>query len=445
MDGARRIALVETKTQGGDDSPVEVIRYQLGNHLGSASLELDDRSNAISLEEYYPFGNTSYQSIGGLITATAKRYRYTGQERDEESGLNHHLARYYATWLSIWVGCDPIGVQDGPNLYAYCKGNPIAFSDTKGQERSIASINRVLDQNGDKKISLKEFSVGIGCMNMSATEWATSVKSDSGGYKFDADVGKIIFYLTIPSATPVQSDFGREYSATHNYGLNSSGNRTPTPAEARTISDALRHPSRKIKSDGVQFINLSAQVLFPEYYFPGRSIFHSITGHPGKAAVDLGIAVLFRFLKGPSSNSGASQAMDRPSTELYRLGKNVPPIERTFEHGLNPHQYITDVAKRYGINLRGSGQDISIILDESLAPGVLGVTREAELGRIIRIGRDALSDDATLANTIAHEVSHARDYLKGVFHKAHGSAESIGDGSVYGAGNALEDWILGRR
>jgi len=33
----------QTLTQGNDGSPVQLIRYQFGNHLGSASLELDDR------------------------------------------------------------------------------------------------------------------------------------------------------------------------------------------------------------------------------------------------------------------------------------------------------------------------------------------------------------------------------------------------------------------
>ena len=76
---------------------------------------------------------------------------------------------------------------------------------------------------------------------------------------------------------------------------------------------------------------------------------------------------------------------------------------------------------------------------------MLGVTRAAEGGRVIRIGPDALVDEATAANTIAHELSHARDYLRGNIHKPHGTNASVGDGSVYGSGNALEEWIKGKR
>src|SRR5262249_4140958 len=62
MDDRQRVALVETRTAGGDGSPEPLIRYQLGNHLGSACLELDGAAQIISYEEYYPYGSSSYQA-----------------------------------------------------------------------------------------------------------------------------------------------------------------------------------------------------------------------------------------------------------------------------------------------------------------------------------------------------------------------------------------------
>ena len=58
------------------------MRYQHGNHLGSAMLELDDAANVITYEEYFPYGSTSYQAVRSQ-TETPKRYRYTGKERDD--------------------------------------------------------------------------------------------------------------------------------------------------------------------------------------------------------------------------------------------------------------------------------------------------------------------------------------------------------------------------
>src|SRR5206468_10629185 len=46
-DDKQRITLVETRTLGNAPGPRQLIRYQFGNHLGSASLELDDQAKII--------------------------------------------------------------------------------------------------------------------------------------------------------------------------------------------------------------------------------------------------------------------------------------------------------------------------------------------------------------------------------------------------------------
>jgi RHS repeat-associated protein len=132
MDDKQRVALVETRTQGDDGTPVQLERYQFGNHLGSASLELDAAGQIISYEEYYPYGSTSYQAVDKTLKAAGKRYRYTGKERDEENGFGYHGARYYAPWLGRWTSCDPAGFVDGTNLYAYCRENPVIRKDERG-------------------------------------------------------------------------------------------------------------------------------------------------------------------------------------------------------------------------------------------------------------------------------------------------------------------------
>jgi uncharacterized protein RhaS with RHS repeats len=91
MDGARRVLLVETKTVDVDAvgvfTPVPRTRFQLDNHLGSASLEVDESGLVIGYEEYHPYGTTAYASGRSGVEVSGKRYRYTGKERDEETGL----------------------------------------------------------------------------------------------------------------------------------------------------------------------------------------------------------------------------------------------------------------------------------------------------------------------------------------------------------------------
>lgn len=139
MDDQRRIALVETKTRDAGNLvavPNPIIRYQLSNHLESASLELDKDGNVISYEEYHPYGTTSYQAKSGVAEVSLKRYRYTGKERDDETGLAYHGARYYAAWLGRWVSCDPKGVGDTNDLYIYVRCAPTAYTDPNGMESS---------------------------------------------------------------------------------------------------------------------------------------------------------------------------------------------------------------------------------------------------------------------------------------------------------------------
>jgi RHS repeat-associated protein len=134
MDDKHRIALVETRTldtSGNDPTPARLIRYQFGNHLGSASLELEEQAHIVSYEEYAPYGSSTYQAMRSQ-TDTAKRYRYTGKERDEETGFNYHSSRYYAPWIGRWLSTDRASLADGVNLYCYVNCGPTKFRDLAG-------------------------------------------------------------------------------------------------------------------------------------------------------------------------------------------------------------------------------------------------------------------------------------------------------------------------
>lgn len=146
MDDKQRIAMVETLTEGSDPASEKLTRYQIGNHLGSASLELDSEAQVISYEEYSPYGSTTYQAVRSQ-TETPKRYRYTGKERDEESGLYYHGARYYASWLGRWGSADSQGVADGLNVYLYAHVHPVRFIDPTGNagEDDFSNLNPIID------------------------------------------------------------------------------------------------------------------------------------------------------------------------------------------------------------------------------------------------------------------------------------------------------------
>jgi RHS repeat-associated protein len=138
MDGTRRVAVLETLTiEDGNPvtTPVTHQRFQLGNHLDSALLEVDEAGMVVSYEELLPYGASAYRSARSGVEVSARRYRYTGKERDDETGLYYHGARYYACWLGRWTSADPLGTRaDGPGLYNYTRGSPVVYSDPSGTD-----------------------------------------------------------------------------------------------------------------------------------------------------------------------------------------------------------------------------------------------------------------------------------------------------------------------
>ena len=165
MDDKRRVAMVETKTIDTSGTPTGPLwRFQLGNLLDSAVMELDAQGRVITYEEYHPFGSTAFHSAAGASEVSPKRYRYTGKEKDEETGLYYHGARYYVPWLGRWTAADPAGAVDGPNLYQYVRNNPLRLSDPEGTQSDdraqIQGFGLTLSGN---KLTVGPLSAPSGC------------------------------------------------------------------------------------------------------------------------------------------------------------------------------------------------------------------------------------------------------------------------------------------
>ena len=139
MDDKQRIAIVETlliENNSDIKNPTSMYRYQLPDHLGSSIIELDDNGKIIAVEEYYPFGGTSYHSTDSTSQVSQRRYRYSGKEKDDETGFYYYGARYYASWLGRWLSCDPTADDGEIDLYSFAGNNPARFVDLDGNQSS---------------------------------------------------------------------------------------------------------------------------------------------------------------------------------------------------------------------------------------------------------------------------------------------------------------------
>ena len=129
-------------------------RYQLNSHLPSNILELDDKVQTLSYEHYYPYGGTAIIAGKDKTQTQQKRYRYTGKERDDSSGLCYYGARYLAPWLARWITPDAAGASADLNLYVYVGNNPLKYRDPTGhmkktpeqeavEEGAIGGVNNI--------------------------------------------------------------------------------------------------------------------------------------------------------------------------------------------------------------------------------------------------------------------------------------------------------------
>ena len=116
------------------DNRVSGIYYYHPDHLGSAAW-VTHGAQAVQFVHYMPFGEMWYNQQG---SAYNERYKFTGKERDAETGYDYFGARYYASGNLSWLSVDPLA-DKYPNIspYAYCNWNPIKFVDPDGREKNV--------------------------------------------------------------------------------------------------------------------------------------------------------------------------------------------------------------------------------------------------------------------------------------------------------------------
>ena len=123
--------------------------YCHSDHLGSANWITESVGKPIQYIQYAPFGELLVNETSGGYD---ERYKFTGKERDAETGYDYFGARYYSYALGgYWLSVDPMS-DKYPNIspYAYCNWNPVKYVDPDGRKIKIAGnfIARVLGRLG---------------------------------------------------------------------------------------------------------------------------------------------------------------------------------------------------------------------------------------------------------------------------------------------------------
>ncbi len=115
--------------------PVETTNYYISDQLGSTRMEIGAEGWPVSSDTYYPFGQELAAS------SSPNNYKFTGNERDAESGNDYFGARYYASSMGRFMSPDPSQLayadQTNPqslNLYSYGRNNPLVNTDPTGMD-----------------------------------------------------------------------------------------------------------------------------------------------------------------------------------------------------------------------------------------------------------------------------------------------------------------------
>jgi RHS repeat-associated protein len=142
--------------------------YLMADALGSTRIVLDAAGTVKERIDYLPFGEEIATPIGGRAAPyTAFVYptnpdieaqKFTGKERDAETGLDYFGARYMSAAQGRFTSPDPVGGNlldpQTLNRYAYVRNNPLVLTDPTGMYTCSDSKDCSSDRDKKFEVSL---------------------------------------------------------------------------------------------------------------------------------------------------------------------------------------------------------------------------------------------------------------------------------------------------
>ncbi len=209
-----------------DSNATEGIRYLVSDHLGSPRISMKEGLVVASRHDYYPFGEELLSAerrshADGYLRSDGVRQRFTGKERDTETGLDYFGARHYGSTLGKFLSCDPIPLSKARvydpqriNLYAYGRNNPLKYIDPTGMEIMTTGTSQdrdryAADLGAETGLKLKAGNDGKVAFDGDLPD--RSKLGEAAGKIYDAITGKETVNINLVQGSGTV-DFGTPYS-----------------------------------------------------------------------------------------------------------------------------------------------------------------------------------------------------------------------------------------
>jgi RHS repeat-associated protein len=201
-----RIVTKISRADGGSTAEERIKQYYYHNdHLGSAQVISNADGQEYERIEYTPYGELWIEKASTASNIDIP-YRFTGKERDEETGLYYYGARYLDSKASRWLSTDPAvgdyipgapvddeakkrnqslpgmgGVFNTVNLhlYHYAGNNPVKYVDPDG--KILEDVDGTgFQQNSNQQLGTENTTIAQqGCVLMAITRIANAISGNS--------------------------------------------------------------------------------------------------------------------------------------------------------------------------------------------------------------------------------------------------------------------------
>jgi RHS repeat-associated protein len=169
----------------GGTNPDTGTQYLTADHLGSTRVAATIASGVVTTVnrfDYLPFGQEipTTWNRSSYVPDSSETMKFTGKERDAETGLDYFEARYFSGAQGRFISPDPVFFQaemlTDPqrfNQYSYVRNNPLRYIDPTGEKIELTGAT---EQERKKQLAAIQSAVGKGGDQLTIIQDADSGK-----------------------------------------------------------------------------------------------------------------------------------------------------------------------------------------------------------------------------------------------------------------------------